>query len=142
MKPGSVEHNQGKPARVHVELPAVEEARKALASHEAQCPGSHFDCFGKPELERSRLKWIEQKHHLKAMLDMAVEASKAGWRDKDGNPTRLEWTPTHTPKPKAKAKADRAEAENKGGRPRSEKPSAIAQKWREIRERRKGVVAA
>lgn len=91
----------------------VIEAQSALDAHEATCPGSHLECYGNPKMEKARRLWIERKDHFKALLRMAQEAEKQGWRDAQGNRVDLEWTPRHTPKSKAHARAER-EAIKKG----------------------------
>lgn len=110
------------------ESPDVKAARLALAEHEGQCPGDHLACYGNPKLEKARAAWILKKERLQTALDLAKEKQHSGWRDASGN--KVEVIISRHKEPFAR--------DPKGGRPRSEKPSAVAQKWRDIRAKRKG----
>lgn len=86
---GSEEHNSGRPARIHVVLPSVEEARLSLAHVIDACPGSHHECYGNRKLEKARRLWIEQKHHFQSLLTMALEAEKQGWKNVEETNAKL-----------------------------------------------------
>jgi len=148
--PGSRAHMiHGQPARAEVKLPPVAAAEKALADHEATCPGSHLECYGKPAREKARLRWIAQKDHLKAMLAMAREAERSGWKDAKGRKVKnpITWS-KEAPAPKTASdkaremreyRARKAEGKAKpNGRPRAEgPPSKAAIRLREARAKKK-----
>lgn len=126
---GSKQHNQGFPARAQITLPTVKAAQEALDAHELNCPGSHFECYGKPRKERARVAWIEEKHHRQAVLAMAQEAERSGWKDADGNNIDpLPWRPELKPGTRDKAAEMRdyrarkaAGTLKKNGRPKAKK---------------------
>lgn len=57
----------------------VEEARKALADHDATCPGDHFQCYGDPAKERARQKWVDDRQPLLSDLELAERTHAATW---------------------------------------------------------------
>lgn len=146
----------GYPTPVQIILPSVPDATASLLAHIETCPGSHLECYGKPKLERLRLAWIERKHHLETLLNMALEAERLGWRDAQGNPTTpLLWKPESTQAADRAAERATRAAEGKAyrerkeagtvkriGAPRSENPSKSALRRREQRARKKQKVAA
>lgn len=143
---GSTAHMvHGAPAVARISLPTLADATAALAAHLSACPGSYLECHGKPDLERARLAWIEKKHHLQAMLTMAQEAERSGWRDSSGSPiVPIAWKPEPKNGPRDKAAEMRAYRARKSagkakanGRPRTSN-SKDAQRLREYRARVKG----
>lgn len=59
----------------------VEQARAALADHQARCPGSPLECFGSPAREQARQKWVDDKALLVHDLELAERMDAARWRD-------------------------------------------------------------
>jgi hypothetical protein len=127
-------------------MPTVAEAQADLAAHESTCPGSHFECFGNPDLERARLRWIYTKDHLKALLRMAREAEKTGWKDADGNPATPIWKASPTAQTLENRAAHEPKARSKPAstwhRPRGENPSKDALRKRVAYEKKKSERAA
>lgn len=58
----------------------VEEARAALAAHDATCPGDHFQCCGDPEKAKARKKWVDDRGPLLFDLELAEKTHAATWR--------------------------------------------------------------
>lgn len=59
----------------------VEQARAALADHQARCPGSPLECYGNPAREQARQEWVDDKALLVHDLELAERMDAARWRD-------------------------------------------------------------
>lgn len=150
MTPGSRAHMQhGQPARAEVKLPPVAAAEQALAEHEATCPGSNLECYGKPAMEKSRAKWLKDKAALQSALIQAINTERSGWKDAKGRNVErpITWSkesaPPKTASDKAREmreyRARKAEGQAKpNGRPRAEgPPSKAAVRLREAMAKKK-----
>ena len=139
----------GQPARAEVKLPPVAAAEKALADHEATCPGTNLECYGKPAMEKARAKWLKDKAALQSALTQAINTERSGWKDTEGKPVKnpITWA-KEAPAPKTASdkaremreyRARKAEGQAKpNGRPRAEgPPSKAAIRLREARAKKK-----
>ena len=62
---------------VKLRVKTVEEAEHALATCEAECPGSYMECFGNRSREQARILWLERLHLCRYHLDLANSFARA-----------------------------------------------------------------
>jgi hypothetical protein len=87
------DHNQ---PLANLKTPA--QAQAALEAHDAACPASYLACYGKPELNRIRLAWLQVRELLLSDLELAQKIDGATWRPV-ALPTPLEISPMPTAPP-------------------------------------------
>lgn len=88
-KPGTIQHSQGMPARVHIHIPALDQAKAALAEHELTRPDAikATHPYAPEPLRKAWEAWRDQHIHLRCLLEMAEKAAHVGWKPVKGNPS-------------------------------------------------------
>jgi len=85
--PGSLQHAQGKQARIHIYIPEPAQAIQDLAEHEKTRP-DHIKAThpnAPNALRKAWEKWRDDHLHLRCLLTMAEKAEHAGWKPLKGN---------------------------------------------------------